>query len=350
LVAFPCCNVGKAGGSAGKTMKRREFISLFGGVAAWPLAAQAQQPDRVQYKVAWIATTSPLSELVGPNPSHPLANAFLRGLHELGYNEGKNLQIEWRSAEGKFDNLPAIIQQLIIDKVDIIVAPANEVIQAAKSVTQTVPIVMVGTGFPEEQQYVQSLARPGGNITGLTGEISLEMTGKRLQIIKELLPNVTRLAWLGASEGFTSRTLVETASRDLGLELVVPEYATNDFTSAFAIIMRSHVEAVFVGQSPLNFANRHLIVEFAARNRLPALYVSREYVDAGGLISYGVSLSELNRRAASYVDRILKGAKPSDLPVEQPTKFDLIVNRKTARALDLIIPDKLLLLADEVIE
>jgi putative tryptophan/tyrosine transport system substrate-binding protein len=143
---------------------------------------------------------------------------------------------------------------------------------------------------------------------------------------------------------------VETASRDLGLELVVPEYATNDFTNAFAIIMRSHVEAVFVGQSSLNFANRHLIVEFAARNRLPALSVSREYVDAGGLISYGVSLSELNRRAAGYVDRILRGAKPSDLPVEQPIKFDLIVNLKTAKALGLTIPDKLLLLADEAIE
>jgi putative ABC transport system substrate-binding protein len=280
---------------------------------------------------------------------HPLANAFLRGLHELGYNEGKNLQIEWRSAEGKRDDLPAIIQQLIIDKVDVIVAPADQVVQAAKPVTQIVPIVMVGTAFSEELRYVQSLARPGGNITGLTGEISLEMSGKRLQIIKELLPSVTRLAWLGA-EAFPSRKLVETASRDLGFELIVPEYDTNDFTSAFAIIMRSHVGALFVGQSALNFANRHLIAEFAARNRLPALYVSREYVDAGGLISYGVSLSDLNRRAAGYVDRILKGAKPSDLPIEQPTKFDLIVNLKTAKALGLTIPDKLLLLADEVIE
>jgi putative ABC transport system substrate-binding protein len=332
-------------------MRRREFLSIASAIFAlshlFLVAPRARETGRL-YKVAWIATTSPLSELVGPNPLHPLANAFLRGLHELGYNEGQNLQIEWRTAEGKLDDLPAIIQQLIIDKVDVIVAPANPIIQAAKSVTQIVPIVMAGTGFPEEQRFAQSIARPGGNITGLTAEVSLEMSGKRLQIIKELLPSVTRLAWLGASETFASRKLVETASRDLGFELIVPEYATNDFTTAFAIIMRSHVDALFVSQSPINFANRHLIVEFAARNRLPALYVSREYVDAGGLISYGANLAELNRQAAGYVDRILKGAKPSDLPIEQPTKFDLIVNLKTAKALGLTVSPSLLALADEV--
>ena len=242
------------------------------------------------------------------------------------------------------------LEQLVADHVDVIVSPSNPVTQAAKSVTDTVPIVMAGNAIPVESGFVESLARPGGNITGLSIDTSVEISAKRLEIIRELLPEVKRVAWLGPEPLSSVREFVGVTARKLGLHLIVAETLPNDYSSAFASITRADVQAILVGGTAINFANRHLIVDFAARSHVPAIYHTRQFVDAGGLISYGVDFSDVFRRAAGYVDRILKGAKPSDLPVEQPTKFELVINLKTAKALGLTVPPSLLLRADEVIE
>jgi len=332
-------------------MRRREFIALIGGAAAGPFAARAQQKPERAYRVAFVASTSPLSELVGVRPIHPYARAFLQGMRDLGYVEGNNLAVEWRSAEGKWDDLPDIIRQLVASNVDVIVSPANPVITAAKRVTQTVPIVMMGIAIPVEFGFVQSLARPGGNITGLTFEATLETGGKRLELLRELVPQATRLAWLGASEAHPAlRQFVEDTSRKLGFKLLTLAHTPEDFGGALTLVRDDQPDALFVGISAINFAYRQRIVDFSAQNHLPAVYTAREYVDAGGLISYGVDFSDLAHRAAGYVVKILKGAKPADLPIEQPTKFELVINLKTAKALGLTVPPSLIARADEVIE
>ena len=246
--------------------------------------------------------------------------------------------------------MPRIIRELVADHVDVIVSLSNLVTQAAKSVTDTVPIVMTGNALPVEFGLVESLARPGGNITGLSIDASVEISGKRLEFIRELLPEVKRLAWLGPEPHSSVREFVGATARKLGLHLIVAETAPNDYASAFASITRADAQAILVGGTAINFANRHLIVDFAARSHVLAIYHTRQFVDAGGLISYGVNFVDLYRRAAGYVDRILKGAKPRDLPVEQPTKFELVINLKTAKALGLTVPPSLLARADEVIE
>jgi ABC-type uncharacterized transport system substrate-binding protein len=334
-------------------MKRREFIVVLGGAVADPFVALAQQTGRVP-RVAWVASTTPLSEMVGATPTHPLSRAFLEALRKLGYADGKNLIIEWQSAEGKFDDLPEIVRQLVANNVDVIVSPANVVTQAAKGLTSTIPIVMAPNAIPVELGFVQSLARPGGNITGVTIEVSVEIAGKRLEIIRELLPRATRVAWLGFAEAHPSlRHIMEVTCRKLAFTLLAPEHklqTQNDYADAFALIRRESADAIYVGSSAANFPYRHLIIDFARKSRLPALYITREFADAGGLLSYGVSFSDMQRQAAVYVDKILKGAKPADLPVEQPTRFELIVNLKTAKSLGLNVPQTLLARADEVIE
>jgi ABC-type uncharacterized transport system substrate-binding protein len=331
-------------------MKRREFITLLGGAAAWPIGARAQQTGRV-YRVGLVFTTSPVSEMAGPDPIHPLARSFVQALAARGYLQGQNLLLEHRSAEGKFERFPGIMQELVSIKVDVIVTVANPMTQAAKEVTGTVPIVMAYSVSPVEHGMVHSLSRPGGNVTGLAMNVGSEIPGKQLQVLKELFPRISRVAFLHSKEQEAEGVQNdEAAARKLDITLLRAEHTPTDYTDAFAFIAREHPDALVVGASAVNVANRHLIVEFAAQKRLPAMYATREFVNIGGLISYGVDFHDLFRRAAGYVDKILRGVKPADIPVEQPAKFALVINLKTAKGLGLQIPDKLLALADEVIE
>jgi ABC-type uncharacterized transport system substrate-binding protein len=333
-------------------MRRRDFITLLGGDAAtWPLAARAQQAGRV-YRIGLVFTTSPVAEMAGPDPIHPLVRSFVQSLATLGYLQGQNLLLEHRSAEGKFERFPEIIRQLVSLKVDAIVTVANPMTQAAKDVTGTVPIVMAYSVSPVEQGLVQSLNRPGGNVTGLAMNVGgSEIPGKQLQLLKELLPKISRVAFLHSKEQEAEGVQNgEDAARNLGITLLPAEHTPTDYNDAFAFITREHPDALIVGASAVNVANRHLIVDFATQRQLPAMYATREFVNIGGLISYGVDFHDLFRRAAGYVDKILRGARPADLPVEQPSKFALVINLKTAKALGLDVPDRLLAIADEVIE
>ncbi len=319
-----------------------------------PLPAEAQPTGKV-YRVALILTTSPVSEMAGPEPVHPLARAFVHGLRILGYVEGQKLILERRSAEGRFERLGDIVADLVRLKADVIVTVTNATTLAAKAVTTTVPIVMLGSRDPVGAGLVQSLARPGGNITGLTGTAGPELEAKRLQLLREALPGISRVAFF-ASKGdneweSAGGQSVRAAANTLGLTLLQAEYMPHAYSDAFALIRRLRAAALFVGgASGAAYADRALIVEFATQARLPSTFWYREAVELGGLMSYGVSVPDLFRRAATYVDKILKGAKPADLPVEQPTKFDLVINMKTAKALGLTIPPSLLLRADEVIQ
>ena len=303
-------------------MRRRDFIVTFGGAAlANVLPVHAQQAERV-YRVGWVASTSPVTELIGPNPTHPYAKAFLQAMRELGYVDGKNLAIEWRSAEGKFDRLPDIIRELLVRNVDVIVAAADVVTRAAKVVTSIIPIVMGGTAYPVEIALVQGLARPGGNITGLSNPVLL---GKRVEMLKELVPNMKRLAYLNEDDNVPDNLrAMEEATRHLGLSLLVAEHTATNFANAFALIRRERPDAMHVALSPGTFVSRRSVVEFAAEGKLPASYPNRFFCADGGLISLGPNWEDIHRRVAGYVDRILKGASPADLPVEEPSKFDLV--------------------------
>ena len=336
--------------SLGRTVsqvRRRRFLIGAGALFAAPLAAKAQLPAKVN-RVGYVVTTAPVSELA----SIPSTTGFLKGMRELGYIEGKNLMLEWRSAEGKFERFPEIIRELVSIKVDVIVTSANPATRAAKDATRTVPIVMAASTIPVEAGLVQSLARPGGNITGLTLDASPEIFGKRIQLLKELFPKASRMAVLGFQlglEGWRQQD-AEVAGRALGTTLLFVEPVPTQFADAFALIAREHPDALLVAQSAPNYANRLQIAEFAAKARLPVMYPASDYVAAGGLISYGVDIGEVFRRAAGYVDRVLKGTKPGDMPVERPTNFELVINLKTAKVMGLTIPPSLLLRADRVIE
>ncbi len=314
---------------------------------------KAQQAGKV-YRVGLILTTSPVSEMAGPEPVHPLTRAFVRGLRALGYVEGQNLILERRSAEGQFERFGDIVAELVRLKADVIVTVADLMVRAAKAVTTTVPIVMASSGDPVGEGFVQSLARPGGNITGLTFMVGPELEAKRLELLRDAVPRVSRVAYLASKEdkewGGPFGTSVRTAAQALGITLVLAEYTPHQFTDAFTMIKYARADALFVGNTPPAFADRGLIVDFATRTRLPSTFAYREAVDLGGLMSYGVRFADQFRRAAIYVDKILRGAKPADLPVEQPTKFELIINLKTAKTLGLTIPQSLLIRADEIIQ
>ncbi|MBI3456913.1 MAG: ABC transporter substrate-binding protein [Candidatus Rokubacteria bacterium] len=277
----------------------------------------------------------------------------MHGLRALGYVEGQNLILERRSAEGKFERYADIFAELVRLKVDVIVTVTTPMAQQARAVTTTVPIVMATSLDPVEAGLVRSLARPGGNITGLTSYVGPEIEGKRLELLKEMLPGASRVAYLGTKkedwEGPWG-TSVRAAAPVLGLTVVLAEHTPNDYAGAFNRIGRDRPDALFVWANAPSFARRGLIVDFATRSRLPSTYVFREAVELGGLMSYGVNAPDLYRRAASYVDKILKGAKPADLPVEQPTTFELVVNLKTAKALGVTIPQSVLVRADEIIQ
>jgi putative ABC transport system substrate-binding protein len=324
-------------------MDRRAFVAVAaaGGLIAMPAVARAQKPTKV-YRIGFISLRS------GPIAQD---EAFRQTLRELGYAEGRDIIIEYRWATGKEEWLPELSAELVRLKVDVIVAAGTVVIAAAKRATSTIPIVMAAAADPVSSGFVASLARPGGNITGVT-LLSTELAGKRLQLLRELVPKATRAAVLvnpGASPLFLDE--MRAAAQQLGMHLVVQEVnSATGFSEAFAAMQRARAQTLIVQVSPLTSDNAERIADLAGQHRLPALYDVRRFVDVGGLLCYGPSITEMYRRAAFYVDRILKGAKPADLPVEQPTKFEMIINMKAAKALGLTIPQALLARADEVIQ
>ncbi len=326
---------------------RRTFI---GGVAsallAAPLAAHAQQAGKVS-RIGYLGTSTATLE-------RHLIEAFRRELRDLGYIEGQNIVIVYRWAEGQDDRLPGLAADLVNQKPDIIVTSGTPGTLAAKQATTTIPIVMTSSSDPVQVGLVASLARPGGNVTGLS-IVAPELEGKRLQIIQQLIPRLTRLGVLWnpgnpATKQVFEETKVIAERLRVTLEPVVEVRRVDEFESALARIARARPQALDVLVDRFLLAHRTRIVDFVAEQRLPAMYPYREYVDAGGLLSYAPSNIALFRGAATYVDKLLKGAKPADLPVEQPTKFDLVINLKTAKALGLTIPQSLLLRADEVIQ
>jgi putative ABC transport system substrate-binding protein len=307
-----------------------------------PFAADAQPPA----KLARIGVLTVA-------PSTPLAEAFRRGLREHGYVEGQNIAIEYRYAEGRADRLPALAAELVRLKVDIIVVESNVAALAAKRATQTVPIVMGIVGDPVKAGVVDNLGRPGGNITGLT-LIHPELSGKRLQLLKEAVPKIALVAviWNPADPAATDYLPdTEAAARSLGLKIhAIGVRTPMEFGAAFKAVADVRPSAFFTLPGGLFLENRARILEFATKNRLPGVFPSRAYAEAGGLMSYGPNLTTTFQRAAVFVDRILKGAKPADLPIEQPTKFELVINLRTAKALGLTIPPSLLQRADQVID
>ena len=322
---------------------------LWGAPAAWPLAARAQTAKvaRIGYLITG-ALESPETRMN--------RDAFRLGLTELGYIEGRNIVIEYRAADGKIERLPGLATELVGLKVDLIVALATPAGRAAQQATTTIPIVVTAMGDPVRDGLVASLARPGGNITGTTF-LGPELVPKRLSFLRELLPTISRVAVLWHPGAFSEPTMremlneVAQAAGTLGVQLQLVEVrSAEEFDHAFTTMVGARAEALFQFPSTLFFNERRRIVDLAARHRLPAMFNAREFVQLGGLIAYGANLAELNRRAAAYVDKILKGAKPFDLPIEQPTKFELFINLKTAKALGLAVPDRLLVGADEVIE
>jgi putative ABC transport system substrate-binding protein len=328
-------------------MERRTFMAMLtGGIVAAPLAAEAQQAAKVA-RIGYLANTAALPHL---------REAFLQGLRDLGYVEGRNLVIEYRDAEGRLERLPALAAELVSLKVDVIVAPNTVGALAAKHATGTLPIVFTVVADPVASELVTSLARPGGNVTGMSN-LSPELVGKCLELLKQAVPRVTRVAVLWQPGAVDERTekdrlkRADVAARALGVRLqVVEARGSADFDRAFSDMTKAHAGALTVLSSSMFLSERRRLVDLAAKNRLPAVYPAREFVDGGGLMSYGANIAENYRRAATYVDKILKGTKPADLPVEQPTKFELVINLKTAKALGLTIPPSLLGRADEVIE
>jgi ABC-type uncharacterized transport system substrate-binding protein len=326
-------------------MRRREFITLLGGAAAaWPLAARAQQAGKIR-TIGYLSPGAPI---------FPAAiTAFSNGLLELGWIEGQNIAIEWRWAENRLERLPELAAELVRLNVEVIVAAGTLGPLAAKRATSTIPIVMTAAGDPLASGLVSSLAHPGGNVTGLSLMVP-DIAGKRLQLLKEILPQLARVAVLwNAANPYPTIVFKETqaAGRRLGIEVQSLEVRSpDDFDGAFGDARRYHPDALIEVEDPLTNSLHKRIVEFAAAERLPSFHGIGEEVKTGGLISYGTSIPDLFRRAAGYVDKILKGAKPDDLPVQQPTKFELVINLKTAKALGLTVPDSLLARADEVIE
>src|SRR6476661_415881 len=327
-------------------MKRRDFITLVGGAAAaWPLAANAQQKGR------------PLIGVLNPGSTDtPGTVGFYDGLRELGYTEGLNIAIERRYGDWNTDRFQQLAADLVRLKVDVIVVISTSPARAAKQATSKIPIVVGGMADPVGDELIASLSRPGGNITGNTF-LGAELIAIRFGLLKDVISGLSRVAALWHPAAYGKRTVegmlreTETAAQSLGLQLqLVPALGPGDLDGAFITMTRGDADAIILLPSPMLYGEHKHIVELAAKSRLPAMYAAREFVEDGGLMSYGASLPDLFRRAATYVDRILKGANPADLPVEQPTKLELVFNLKTAKELSLVIPREFISLADEVIE
>jgi len=325
--------------------RRRTFITLLGGAAVWPLAARAQQS--AMPVVGFLRSTS-------ANASIDLVAALRRGLAEAGYTEGQNIAIEYRWAENRDERLPALAADLVRRQCALIVAGGNAAAHAAKTATMTIPIVFATGDDPVKVGLVSRLNRPGGNITGISFYNSADLESKQLELLREVVPKAGLIGVLvnpSATAAESQESEAQVAARALGLQLfVVNASSERDFDTAFATLAQQRVEALLIVGNVLFTGQRYRLVAAAARCALPTIYPLREFVAAGGLMSYGASNTEEYRQAGIYVGKILRGAKPADLPVVQPTKFELVINLKAAKALGLDIPDKLLTLADEVIE
>jgi putative ABC transport system substrate-binding protein len=326
-------------------IRRREFIVTLGGAAVvWPLAVRAQQP---------IVKIRHLGVLLPGPPASSLGNATWDRLHELGYTEGRDTILETRWAEGKLERLTELAAELASLKVDAIITFSTPAAIAARKATLTIPIIFVYVGDPVGAGVVPSLARPGGNATGIS-LLATELSAKRLEILLEIAPKTSHVAmlWNDTNTGMVLRAR-EAQDAAVKLSVTIDSIGVHDlidFDPAFARIESSQVDALLTLVDPFTSQHRKRIVDFAAQRRLPAIYEAREFVDSGGLISYGPNPHAMEQRAAEYVDKIFKGAKPADLPVEQPTKFEMLINMKTAKALSLSIPQSVMLRADWVIE
>jgi putative tryptophan/tyrosine transport system substrate-binding protein len=329
-------------------MKRRHFLRLLGGTAvaplAGPLAASAQSARIPRIGFLGNSTAALEANLVGP---------FRDELRRLGYDEGRNIHIEYRWAEGQYERLAKLVAELIAVKVDVLVTAGTPATLAVKHATTTIPLVMIAVGDPVGNSIVPSLARPGGNITGLSS-IAPELEGKRLELLREILHSLSQVAViLNPTNPFhvASMKQAHDAAAAMHIKLLaLPVAKTEDLDGAFETVLKEKPDALLVLADRIFLHNRKRMMDFATANRLPTILPYRELVEAGGLMSFGPSYEEMHRRAADYVDKILKGAKPADLPVEQPTKFDLRINLKAAKAIGLRIPETFLLRADEVIE
>ena len=328
-------------------MQRREFITLLGGAAAWPLTANAQQS--VQKVPHEIGILSPFSR----SDSEPWHLAFRQGLRELGWVEGESIRIEYRYADGRSERLPELVADLINHKVELIVVSVTPDALAAAKATKTIPIVMASAGDPIAAGLIHNLARPGGNITGLS-QMATDLAAKRLELLKEVVPDLSSVGVLwNPRDGISALTWreLQLPARRINIGLHSLEVKdVGEFDSAFKQATGAKIGAIYVLPAPIFVANERRIAEFATKNRLPSVFHLPEFVRLGGLMAYGPDRVDLFRRAATYVDKILKGANPGDLPVEQPTKFELIINLKTAKAIGVAIPPTLLATADEVIE
>jgi putative ABC transport system substrate-binding protein len=323
-------------------VKRRDFITLVGGAAAWPLAAGAQQ--QAIPVIGYFSARSPVTDV-------PMLSAFQQGLNETGYVEGRNVAIEFRWAEGRSDRLLELAHDLVRRKVAVIVTTGGEsTARAAKAATSTIPIVFISGIDPVESGLVASLSRPGGNLTGVSS-ILLPLIPKQIGLLSELAPNAVLIGALISPEMTFRIAELEDAGRAVGRRLIILKASTDaDIDVAFEAFIQQRVQALLVTAGPLFVTRMHRLVAFAARHALPAMYSRRELVDAGGLVSYASSTAEGYRQMGIYAGRILKGEKPSQLPVVQPTRFELVINLKTAKALGLEVPPTLLARADEVIE
>jgi len=323
------------------TLRRREFITLLGGAAAWPVAARAQQPSL------------PVIGVLSANPRESLSKGIRQGLGETGYVEGRNMAIEFHWAENQFDRFPLLAGDLVRRPVAVILAEGEAPAKAAKAATTTIPVVFSTGGDPVRAGLVASLNQPGGNLTGVS-YFSGALGAKQLEIIRELIPNPGPLALLINPDNPTDQSEqadVQAAAAAIGQPIEVVSAKSNaDLEAAFAALAQRRARGVLVAIDPLFFSIRAQLIALAARHALPAIYWDREFVEAGGLISYGASRTEAYRQIGLYVGRILKGESPADLPVMQPTKFEMVINLETAKALGVTVPPTMLTLADEVIE
>src|SRR6266550_3940768 len=333
-------------------MRRREFVGLVGGAAvSWPLGTLAQQGT----KIPRIGILVP-GHAEGPDASRVMIDAMIEGLSDLGYTDGQNITLERRFGESNSDRLRLAAAELVERQVDVIVAQSTTAARPAKQATSQIPIVAIGMADPVEDDLVASLARPGGNVTG-TSFFGPELVAKRLQLLREVVPQLSRVAVLWHPRAYGDRTMagmlkeIESAAQSLGIQIqLVPAANPDDIADAFSAMIKERAAALTVFPSPMLFAEYPRIASLASDNRLPAIYAAREGAVVGGLMSYGANLPDLSRQTAAYVHKILQGAKPADLSVQQPTKFELVINLKAAKALGLTINRDLLLLADEVIE
>jgi putative ABC transport system substrate-binding protein len=333
-------------------MRRREFITLLSGaMATWPLTAHTQQATKMPQIGVLSVGRGDKSDV-----SLTTVNAFIPALRELGYTEGLNIAFERKFADGDVNRLNGLARELVDRRVDAIVAFATPAARAAKQATSSIPIIAIAMADPVEDDLVASLARPGGNVTG-TAFLGPELVSRRLQLLKEIVPALSRVVVLWHPRAYGERTMagmlkeIESAAQSLKIKLqLVPASSPDDLNGAFAAMTTERPEGIIVFPSPMLFSQYSRIVTFAANYQVPAMYAAREGVELGGLVSYGVNLSDLSRATAIYLDKILKGAKPAELPVQQPTKFELVINLKTARALGLTIARDFLQIADEVVE